>query len=484
MAPKKSVSRVEVANPRATVQTSAGLEQSKVVCVEWEILSTKPVEGEWIVEWDDMYSDLSDDLRSARSEKGDYFVLQREGGRTEATTPGVPEAVPVDNNVCKEVEVIVHESTPVLKQTEPYQQAPDIEYDLPTAPLSTAKLLAFENGLQEEQEDLQGFFASRPIVQAPTHIIPDENKKADAYFLLASGTAVPAKIKIYFIPTWNPTGSEPQAIAEVAVSPIELGERDLHTKWAQVRMGDLKILEEIAKELEREGSRGVATGTVKVGVEGGGMDEEAVRREGWMVGEEMHWVSEKFLSTTDPSPSGAKNSETQGLGLGLGIFGGAEVKSVSVVTFEKEAYSRPSLSTAFQTAAAAVSEDEEEEDLFALPLSPRSPEMAVSPFSMFRGDPIMSGSSRPPAPWSSSIPSKLREITSIDTSSSAIKSLDDLRSPNMEVTPTNSDAHITPTMTVGMQRLGLGAGNPPPTPPQEHRGEDGLFIVGVRPGRE
>jgi hypothetical protein len=155
------------------------------------------------------------------------------------------------------------------------------------------------------------------------------------------------------------------------------------------------------------------------------MDEEAVRREGWMVGEEMIWVRDHFLSTPV--------SETTIDGLnGLGIsssLGGLSLNTGSSV----------------EPPVHVDDHEEEEEDLFALPLSPRSPDMSVSPFSMFRGDAI-----------STPQPSKLRQVVNVDTAASPKSN-----TPIGDNTPTNADS--TPT---GPARRGTG--NAPPTPPSEH----------------
>jgi hypothetical protein len=156
------------------------------------------------------------------------------------------------------------------------------------------------------------------------------------------------------------------------------------------------------------------------------MDEEAVRREGWMVGEEQGWVVEKFLTcTVDQKHAPEVSKETMmgplaGLGISTDLsFGMSEVLRSDT-----------------------PEEEEEEEDLFALPLSPRSPEMAMSPFSMFRGEAL--GLKGPRG-------SKLRQVESIDTYVGLGLS---------EVTPTQTAvSEVTPT-----NKTATGA---PPTPPRE-----------------
>jgi len=235
------------------------------------------------------------------------------------------------------------------------------EDPLPTGPLSTARLLEFENGPNFNDvlsDDLAAFFASRPLVQAPTNIVTDATGTTRVFFLLSKDAPLPDVVRIHFTPTWNPVSSE---VATVTAHEI-ITAQSLHYAWAEARLADLQTLEEIARELEAEGSRGTTAGRVKVGVEGGGMDEEAVRRESWMVREEQGWVREKFL---DSIPE-----ESTPLGLGIETADlriGDKGERVEKVETKEE-------------------EKEDADDLFALPLSPRSPEMTMSPFSVFRGE--------------------------------------------------------------------------------------------------
>ncbi|KAF8249254.1 hypothetical protein K440DRAFT_216267 [Wilcoxina mikolae CBS 423.85] len=340
----------KLSNSRVLLETATGgSAATKVISVSWELADSKSQpDGEWTVEWEDMYADLSEDVRSARSEQGGYFALQ-----SEIDTARTPKASTFD-------------IPPQQQQHHP--SPPQYDEPLPTGPLSTARLLEFENGPNfpdAVQEDLPAFFASRPIVQAPTQILSDPtsvSKKTEVLFLLAPATPIPQSISIFFTPTWTPPNTPPTLLSEIRL--IDYGAGDgLHTTWALKRLEDLQALQEIAKELEREGSRGIGQGRLKVGVEGGGMDEEAVRREGWMVGEEQGWVLEKFLTCNMDQ----KHAEE-------------EVTNNSVM----DPFAGLGISTGMSFAAA--SEEEEEEDLFALPLSPRSPDMAMSPFSMFRGE--------------------------------------------------------------------------------------------------
>jgi hypothetical protein len=426
----------KLSNARVLLETASSEPQTRVISVSWELSDDKhyrEVDGEWSVLWNDMYSELSDDIRSARSEQGGYFALQqpREAGGDRSGSIGALNATDTHkesfgSSTCNSIheqstpDFSVQDATPIVKQYITPVSATSIngildlaDEPLPTGPLSTARLLEFENGanFHELQEDLHAFFSSRPMVQAPAQIQPDitsVSKKTEVFFLLAPTTAVPQAIKIFFTPTWTPPCTPPTLLTEIRACEYGPGE-GLHTSWASKRLEDLHTLQEIARELEREGSRGMGQGRVKVGVEGGGMDEEAVRREGWMVGEEQAWVMETYLLSDEPSE--AQNSEDQSpeqphhnsvmdpFLAGLGISTGMRLDVGSTVF-------TPSGLSPLQQQQQDV---DEEEDLFALPLSPRSPDMAMSPFSMFRGEALgMGGSPQPP--------SKLRMVESIDHS--------------------------------------------------------------------
>ncbi|KAI5855723.1 hypothetical protein BZA05DRAFT_442417 [Tricharina praecox] len=399
------MSAPELSNARVTIETTKA---SKVICVAWELADEKiEIDGEWLVEWDDMYPELPEDVQSAPGAQGGYAALQKERASSEASNPSLSKL----------------------------RDAARADEPIPTGPLSTARLLEFENGpnLGELQDDLPTFFAARPVVQAPEHILSDSSsvsKKTEVLFLLADATPVPSSVRIFFIPTWTPPNTPPTLLAEIPEGhygpPSEQGTAALHTAWSTKRLEDLKALQDIANELELEGSRGTTKGRLKVGVEGGGMDEEAVRREGWMVGEEQVWVVEKFL-TSKPSPK-EEESAVMDPFTGLGISTGMHFPNTSSV--------RP--------APPGLVEEEEEEDLFALPLSPRSPDMTMSPFSMFRGDVLPS--SKPP------FSSKLRQVESIDAA--AISMGLGLGLPT-----------TTTTTTMGEPRAKTAGA--PPTPPRD-----------------
>ncbi|CUS13906.1 unnamed protein product [Tuber aestivum] len=347
---------LSIQNAKATLEPSTN-DSTRVLTVEWDISPSRNAsDGEWVVEWDSMYAALSTDLHSARSEKGSYFALQYSSSANQTPNALSPqqraEAAWLDRRI----------------------NNPE---DLPTAPLSTAKLLQFENGgldKLEPSDDLPAFFSARPIVQAPTHILGEEGK-GKVYFLLTGGAKTPDSVKILFYPTWTP----PVTLEDVGIISVPPGAEG-HTAWAQHRLADLKTLEDIARELEREGARGLGKGRVKVGVEGGGMDEEAIRREGWMVGEEMVWVSENFLSLP---PAVASTPATAAV---------APLPALTTTTTSPQLKGGLKLTTTISNTPFQPCHesplDEDPEDLFALPLSPRSPDMAKSPFSRFRGDPL------------------------------------------------------------------------------------------------
>lgn len=432
-----AVPQIRITSPKVHLEASASrsyssLTGTKVLAVSWTVPINHPLQnGEWTVSWDNMYVDVSEDIRSARSEKGSYFALQRGSSTPSGGTPVLEIPEPL--------------YTLPPTQLQPLQSTSDYTDG---APLSTAKLLAFENGLDkfEETEDLSAFFASRPIVQAPANIIPDaQTGNVIVYFLITGTAPLPDLIRIIFVPTWGAS----QTVAAVPVPQRTdysgHGSLLLHTAWAEARIDDLATLEEIARELEREGARGLGTGRVKVGVEGGGMDEEAVRREGWMVGEEMVWVREAFLNRhiaeEDPSPIGI------GLGLGLDTLSGKGTLKLST-TISPGGTAHVVACGSNNNRAAAIHQ-EEEDDLFALPLSPRSPEMAMSPFSMFRGEALGIGAKLPS--------SRLNQVvSSIDTNLSP-------QAGSLDNTPTGSG--ITPTM--GRLRIG---GYAPLTPPMDRVG--------------
>lgn len=328
----------KLSNPRVAVESSAtapdSAQATKVVLVSWELSDSRQVlDGEWTVEWDSMYPDVPES-------SPEVFIA--------------PEPEPEPRALTK---------NPLLQRLQ-------VEED--PGPLSTARILEFENGgleeniLPELQDDLPGFFATRPIVQAPVEIVSNPSsvaKKTEVMFLLAPDYPVPKDVRIVFTEAWTPPNTPPALLETLPLPPAKPGQA-LHTAWATKRLEDLGAQQEILSELELEGQRGLGQGRIKVGVKGGGMDEEAVRREGWMVGEEKVWVQEKFLVAAAASPEEQILDPLAGLGINTGLHFAT----------------RPSVSVALQRRA-EPEEAADEEDFFALPLSPRSPEMTVSPFS-------------------------------------------------------------------------------------------------------
>ena len=331
----------KLSNAHVALETSLTPDATKVVLVSWELTdSAQTIDGEWKVEWDAQYP------AAPPSPEPEAYIPSPEPEPAPAPAPA-PAALRL----------------PHLQRL----QAPDEDH----GPLSTARLLEFENGGLEENlfpepaEDLPAFFGARPLVQAPVEIVARPAaalSKVEVMFLLAADYPVPAELRVVFTEAWTPAGTPPALVATLQV-PKEAQGQVLHTAWATKRLEDLKALQEILAELEKEGQRGLGQGRIKVGVKGGGMDEEAVRREGWMVGEETAWVHERFLAASLPAEDSELLDPMAGLGISTGLH-----------------FARgPTLSTVFRSPK--PEQEEEEEDFFALPLSPRSPDMTVSPFS-------------------------------------------------------------------------------------------------------
>ncbi|TGZ77495.1 hypothetical protein EX30DRAFT_344010 [Ascodesmis nigricans] len=337
-------------------------------------------------------------------------------------------------------------------------------------PLSTAHLLYHENRPYTAEfllpdPTLPSFFASRPIVQAPSILIPGRDNIV--LFRIAGGVTVPSVVRVGFTPRWGggevvlaevvaPITSSQSAAsgpdtasatsAETKAETQQQQEEDvnapwplpasaaesLHTLWAQLRLTDLQALMDVARELEEEGRRGKTTGRVKIGVEGGGMDEEAVRREGWLVGEEVAWVGEVYgvgvgvgvegqgATTTKESPvtganlvgpemgvvvnasmgqveevvkgleeegktapSPATPTDTSNFGFGLGLGLGLATQDNAVET-ARIIHMIPETRDMDSKDEKEDKEEKEKEELFALPLSPRSPDMVQGPFAVWR----------------------------------------------------------------------------------------------------
>lgn len=257
-------------------------------------------------------------------------------------------------------------SSPTDTTGPPTARQPTFNLNIPVSktdfqPLSTARLLEHENAprftdlapTENEGENLWDFFRTRPVVQAPAQIPVSE--RVEVLFLLSTEVEVPDVAQVLWRAAW--TGEE-TVLGEIHSVDFK-EETGLERRWGERRLADLGVLREVARELEEEGKRGEGVGRVKVGVEGGGMDEEAVRREGWMVGEEVHWVLEEFLGGAGEMLAGGMSK--------LGLAGEHEERGV-IGGKSKE--------------VEAAEESEEEEALFAMPLSPRSD--AKNAFAMFK----------------------------------------------------------------------------------------------------
>lgn len=261
-------------------------------------------------------------------------------------------------------------------------------------------------------------FQERAIVQTPTRIVPPlgstspntpttSSQKFSVFFLLSHSTAVPASVKIHFTPIWA-SPIAPSPTLTVTVNPVSkhVGHGGLHKAWAKTRLADLNELQELADELARTGQRGVGIGSFKVGIDGGGHDEERLKWEAEMVGRERNWVLKTFLGKviagkplkvdglTRENGDDEDLTEQKEIEEGLKLLGtlaqGLRVTNDDSAFTEETQQAPGDLSTtkpASQAPPASDDNDSEEDDLFALPLSPRSPEIGVSPFS-FRGPAI------------------------------------------------------------------------------------------------
>jgi len=262
-------------------------------------------------------------------------------------------------------------------------------------------------------------FQERAIVQTPARIVPalgstspntpttSSSQKFSVFFLLSHSTAVPTSVTIHFTPIWA-SPIAPSPTLTVTVNPVSkhVNHGDLHKAWAKTRLVDLNELQELADELARTGQRGVGIGSFKVGVDGGGHDEERLKWEAEMVGRERNWVLKTFLGKVvagkplkEDALAGSNGddedlTEQKEIEEGLKLLGklaqGLKVTNDDSAFTEETQQALGDSSTtksASQAPPANNDNDDEEDDLFALPLSPRSPEIGVSPFS-FRGPAI------------------------------------------------------------------------------------------------
>lgn len=262
-------------------------------------------------------------------------------------------------------------------------------------------------------------FHERSVVQTPTRITPPlvsssphslkpSSQKFSTFFFLSHSTDIPKTITIRFTPIWA-SPIVPSPTVTIPVNPVSKGlpPGDLHKAWAKSRLSDLHELQELADELARTGQRGVGMGSFKVGVEGGGHDEERLRWEAEMVSRERNWVLKTFLGKVIsgkplkveqqvPFKEGDEEegfTEKKEIEQGLEVLGklaqGLKVTcdEGGVVTDVNPTTGDPLASNSSSVAQIHNGNEEEEDDLFAVPLSPRSPEITVSPFS-FRGPAI------------------------------------------------------------------------------------------------
>ena len=269
-----------------------------------------------------------------------------------------------------------------------------------------------------DDDFFEKIFQDRSVVQTPARITPPvtssprspkpSSQKFSIFFFLSHPTDYPKTITIRFTPIWA-SPVVPSPTVTIPVNPVskDLPPGDLHKAWAKSRLVDLHELQELADELARTGQRGVGMGSFKVGVDGGGHDEERLQWEAEMVGRERNWVLKTFLGKVIAGkplkveqPVPLKGGDEEGFTEKTEIEQGLEVLGKlaqglkvtcdegGVVTDANTITTRDSPASHLSSVAQIHSgNDDEEDDLFAVPLSPRSPDITVSPFS-FRGPAI------------------------------------------------------------------------------------------------
>lgn len=275
--------------------------------------------------------------------------------------------------------------------------------------------------------DYARLFSSRAVVQAPSKITPVSEKGVKSsyavYFLLNKNHASPASVVVEYTPqVWSPD-AKPLVSEEIVVQRAEASSEHL-TAWANARLEDLKALAAIARELQTSGSRNDGTGLIKRGVEGMGMDMRAIEEESKMVHEEMNWVRELLAavaregiftgygigeaSAEDPTVEEEREAIERALKEmsilaeemkvrrssisspvthAQRIIKGPALNTALAVERQKFLLSKPQLHTPDSQAHPSPTDANDDTGLFAVPLSPRSPEMPVSPFSLLKGLP-------------------------------------------------------------------------------------------------
>ncbi|RPA75103.1 hypothetical protein BJ508DRAFT_24740 [Ascobolus immersus RN42] len=287
-------------------------------------------------------------------------------------------------------------------------------------------------------EDFGGLFSSRAWVRAPERIAPDTTEDGEedvtfiVYYLLSPTYTPPKEVHLSYTPlSWSPSPPTEAGTFPITTStePTEAA-----TQWARLRLDDLRNLSALAQELTTSGSRARTTGLLKRGVDGSGMDISEILQEARMVEEEMRWIEDTFLGAgvnftgygvgAEEEAEGEEDekeaiekalAEMQRLATELRlerasspIVGPGEGPSFARPTSDFETRlregnlgrtaslnaalgfappQRPSVQTAPSPIPHDRDDDPEASPLFAVPLSPRSPDMPISPFSLLKGIP-------------------------------------------------------------------------------------------------
>ncbi|KUL88535.1 hypothetical protein ZTR_05518 [Talaromyces verruculosus] len=210
--------------------------------------------------------------------------------------------------------------------------------------------------------------------EGKTSVLPADEQTSERtrrfYFLLPPGVTVPPVVNLSYVPQPNSASTikQPDSVninPLPAIFPPELGATArtagkkgvLHTKWAKKR------LQALDKEIREESL---------INVEGVALQ---------MAIQEKEWIEANFgvlglidvSSTASPGPSSASLPPLTPLTPTVGSKLGEKLRGLKLDTSDKEAGKR--------------TEDEEthQRDAQAHPLSPQSPDIAVSSFSSFHG---------------------------------------------------------------------------------------------------